>query len=80
MKVRVKGFDAPFKEIETLTIKGVNGTYFVDDVEFEPSEQKSNWSEEDEKMVRDAIGAVSIADYYPYPIKCEIESWLKSLK
>jgi hypothetical protein len=42
--------------------------------------QNHVWSEEDENMVRDAVGAVNIADYYPYPIKCKIENWLKSLK
>ena len=38
------------------------------------------WSEEDEKMLNDAIGAVGAADYYTYDDKVEIERWLKSLK
>lgn len=38
------------------------------------------WSEEDEKMLDDAIGAVCAADYYTYDDKQEIEKWLKSLK
>ncbi len=38
------------------------------------------WSEEDEKMLNDAIGAVGAADYYTYDDKQEIETWLKSLK
>lgn len=42
--------------------------------------QKPAWSEEDEKMLNDAIGAVGIADYYTYDDKQEIENWLKSLK
>lgn len=46
MKARIKGFDDPFKEIETLTMKGVNGTYFVDDVEFEQEPNQLNPEEE----------------------------------
>ena len=42
--------------------------------------QKSVWSEEDDKMLIDAIGAVGAADYYTYDDKQEIENWLKSLK
>ena len=43
-------------------------------------EQNPVWSEEDEKMLNDAIGAVGAADYYTYDDKQEIENWLKSLK
>lgn len=43
-------------------------------------EQNHTWSEEDEKMLYDAIGAVGAADYYTYDDKVEIERWLKSLK
>jgi len=44
-------------------------------------EQKSaEWSDEDEKMLNDAIGAVGAADYYTYDDKQEIENWLKLLK
>ena len=39
MKARIKGFDDPFTEIETLTMKGVNGTFYVDDVEFEQQQE-----------------------------------------
>ena len=46
MKARIKGFDDTFKEIETLTMKGVNGTYFVDDVEFEQEPNQLNPEEE----------------------------------
>lgn len=35
MKARIKGFDGPFRKVETVTMKGVNGTYFAEDVEFE---------------------------------------------
>ena len=38
MKARIKGFETPFREIETLTMKGVNGTFCVDDVEFKGEE------------------------------------------
>lgn len=38
------------------------------------------WSEEDDKMLIDAIGAVGAADYYTHDDKQEIENWLKSLK
>ena len=45
------------------------------------SEQKPAWSEEDDKMLDDAIGAVGAADYYyTYNDKEEIKHWLKSLK
>ena len=40
----------------------------------------STWSEEDEKMLDNAIGAIGAADYYTYDDKQEIENWLKSLK
>lgn len=39
MKARIKGFDDPFREVETLTMRGVNGTYFAEDVEFEQEPQ-----------------------------------------
>ena len=39
MKARIKGFDDPFTEIETLTMKGVNGTFYVDDIEFEQQQE-----------------------------------------
>lgn len=45
-----------------------------------PSIIEENWSEEDDKMLIDAIGAVGAADYYTYDDKQEIENWLKSLK
>ena len=38
------------------------------------------WNEEDEKMLKSAVGAVWVADYYTYDDKQEIEDWLKSLK
>ena len=41
---------------------------------------KAAWSEEDEKMLDNAIGAIGAADYYTYDDKQEIENWLKSLK
>ena len=44
------------------------------------TEQESAWSEEDEKMLNDAIGAIGAADYYSYDDKQEIENWLKSLQ
>ena len=43
-------------------------------------QSKQQWSEEDEKMLNDATGAIAIADYYTYDDKQEIEAWLKSLK
>ena len=43
-------------------------------------QQKHEWSEEDEKMLNDAIGAIGAADYYTYDDKQEIENWLKSIK
>ena len=49
--------------------------------ELREAEQKpAEWSEEDEKMLNDAIGAVGAADYYSYDDKQEIENWLKSLR
>ena len=42
--------------------------------------ETSKWTEEDEKMLNDAIGAVWAADYYTYDDKQEIENWLKSVK
>lgn len=44
------------------------------------SQPKQDWSEEDEKMLDDAIGAVGAADYYTYDDKQEIENWLKAIK
>lgn len=44
------------------------------------AEMKSSWSEEDDKMLNAAIGAVSAADYYTYDDKQDIEHWLKILK
>ena len=38
------------------------------------------WSEDDERMLNDAIGAVDTTDYYTYDDKQEIENWLESLK
>ena len=43
-------------------------------------QSKQEWSEEDEKMLNDAIGAIGAADYYTYDDKQEIENWLKSIK
>jgi hypothetical protein len=43
-------------------------------------EQKSAWSEEDEKMLESCIGAIGAADYYTFDDKMEMEKWLKSLK
>ena len=40
----------------------------------------SNWSEEDEDMLNDAIGAIGAADFYTDDGKQELENWLKSLK
>ena len=37
MKARVKGTDDPFRDIETVEMKGVVGIYFAKDVEFEPT-------------------------------------------
>lgn len=37
MKARIKGTDDPFRDIETVEIKGVCGIYFAKDVEFEPT-------------------------------------------
>ena len=52
-------------------------------IKYEPNSPSiivENWSEEDDKMLIDAIGAVGAADYYTYDDKQEIENWLKSLK
>lgn len=48
--------------------------------ELKKIEQKPAWREEDEEMLRDAIGAVGAADYYTYDDKHKIERWLNSLK
>lgn len=58
--------------------RGCIGFAWEDDCEI--VEQKPAWSEEDEKMLNDAIGAVGAADYYTYDDKEEIEHWLKSLR
>lgn len=44
------------------------------------TEKSPKWSEEDENMFYDAIGAVGSADYYTYDDKVEMKRWLKSLK
>ena len=44
-------------------------------------EQKPvEWSDKDEKMLNDAIGAIGAADYYTYDDKQEIKNWLELLK
>ena len=42
MRARIKGFDTPFREIETLTMKGIKGTYFANDVEFEQKQEPTS--------------------------------------
>lgn len=60
MKARIKGFDDPFKEIETLTMKGVNGTFYVDDVEFEqePEPTSDHWQDVRERAAIAAIQGI----------------------
>ena len=54
---------------------------FIEHLEDDHINNKSDaWSEKDEKMLNDAIGAVGAADYYTYDDKQEIENWLKHLK
>lgn len=53
MKARVKGTDDPFRDIETVEMKGVVGIYFAKDVEFEPT--PDHWQDVRE---RTAIAAV----------------------
>lgn len=43
MKARIKGTDEPFRDIETVEIKGVCGIYFAKDVEFEST--LDHWQE-----------------------------------
>ena len=61
MKARVKGFDDPFKEIETVTMKGVNGVYFVDDVEFEQRQEPTSdhWQDVRERAAMQGLLAQS---------------------
>ena len=60
MKARIKGFDTPFREIETLTMKGINGTYFADDVEFEqkPQPVSDHWQDVRERAAIAAMQGV----------------------
>ena len=53
MKARVKGTDDPFRDIETVELKGVCGIYFAKDVEFEPT--PDHWQDVRERA---AIAAV----------------------
>ena len=85
------GIDGLYAAIDILqnTLGKVNG-YQTDDGILEHKcaisavknlyEQKPSWSEEDEKMLKSAVGAVWAADYYTYDDKQEIEEWLESLK
>ncbi len=66
-------------EYQSHTIQ-ITDEWDAEKKELKKIEQKPAWSKEDEKMLNDAIGAVSIADYYTYDDKQEIENWLKSLK
>lgn len=65
-------FDFEKKELKKLTQQEV--TKISDPV------KDSDWSEEDEKMLNDAIIAVYAAAYYAYSDRQKIENWLKSLK
>lgn len=51
-----------------------------DIINFVKQPNLNEWSEEDEKMLEDCIGAVAAADYYPFEDKQKMEKWLKSLK
>lgn len=71
MKARVKGFDEPFKEIETVTMKGVRGTFFVDDVEFEQEQEPTpdHWQE-----VRERTAIAAIQAFCAAPVTKDTES------
>jgi len=60
MKAKIKGFDDPFKEIETLTMKGVNGTFYVDDVEFEQQQEpiSDHWQDVRERAAMLAMQSI----------------------
>ena len=59
MKARVKGTDDPFRDIETVEIKGVVGIYFAKDVEFEPI--PDHWQDVRERAAIAAMHAFCVS-------------------
>ena len=56
MKARVKGTDEPFRDIETVEMKGVCGIYFANDVEFEPT--PDHWQDLRERAAMMALPSI----------------------
>ena len=60
MKARRKGTNEPFREIETVEIKGVVGVYFAKDVEFEQQQEPTSdhWQDVRERAAIAAMQGV----------------------
>ena len=72
MKARVKGTDDPFRDIETVEIKGVYGIYFANDVEFEPT--PDHWQDFREKAAIAILQAmVTDKDFQRYSAQYKSE-------
>jgi len=74
-KIKEAGYEweAEKKELKLLITNG-------GDFDTKICEQNPVWSEEDEKMLESAIGAIGISDYYTFDDKEDIVHWLKSIK
>lgn len=59
MKARVKGTNDPFRDIETVEMKGVVGIYFAKDVEFEPT--PDHWQDLRERAAIAAMHAFCVS-------------------
>lgn len=72
MKVRIKGTDDPFRDIETVEIKGVCGIYFANDVEFETT--PDHWQEVRERAAIAILQAmVTDKDFQRYSAQYKSE-------
>lgn len=72
MKARIKGTDEPFRDIETVEIKGVCGIYFAKDVEFEPT--SDHWQDVRERAAIAVLQAmVTNKDFQRYSAQYKSE-------
>lgn len=61
MKARIKGTNDPFREIYTIEIKGVNGLYSPDDIEFEQEPTSDHWQDVRERAAIAAMHAFCVS-------------------